>query len=140
MLLTFSCLVNFRKEHQWELEEGRKNKPKTSLGPESPFRHCLWDMLVKLGGRDLDAVWEDVSVICTREGMLQPPGGLTGCAVGRALLLLGWYWEGHCFALPVTFHLLFWTFLSLFLERALCFIPSPHCLATPKASGVKNSI
>lgn len=50
MLPTFSYLVNFRKEHQWQVEEGKTNKPKTSLGPESPFRRCFWDMLVKLGG------------------------------------------------------------------------------------------
>lgn len=134
MLPTFSYLVNFRKEHQRELEEGKKNKPKTSPRAQKALGHACE------AGRNLDAVWEDVSVICTQEGMLWPPSGLAGCALGRALLPLGWYWEGHCFALPVTFHLLFWTFLSLFLERALCFIPSPYCLSTPKASGVKNSI
>lgn len=53
--------------------------------------------------------------------------------------------EQCCLTLPMTFCCLFWSFLTLFLERALSFIPpqqssSLSCLSTPKASGVKNSI
>ena len=63
--------------------------------------------------------------------MLWSPRGLPGRAVGRVLSLFGLVPDGHCLPLPVTFHLLSGTFLALFLERALCLIPSPHCPSAP---------
>lgn len=60
-------------------------------------------------------------------------------------LPLDWCSEQCCLTIPMTFCLLFWSFLTLFLERALSFFPpqqssSLSCLSTPKAFSVKNSI
>lgn len=67
MLLTFSCLENFRKKLQWDLGEGEKNP--NQCRPRNPFRTCLWDLVVKLGGRNVGAVWGEMLVIYMQGGV-----------------------------------------------------------------------
>lgn len=49
MLLTFSCLENFRKNPQWKLGNG--TKPQTSQGPQIPFEKLPLELGCEVGHR-----------------------------------------------------------------------------------------
>ena len=125
---------------------GVGGKEKKQAKDQCRFRKCLLNVALAthLWG------WEEEIGICFGRCVgnlnwgwrrcLWSPRGLPGCAVGRVLSLVVLVPDGHCLPLPVTFHLLSGTFLTLFLERALRLIPSPHRPYTPKAPSAKNAI
>ena len=125
---------------------GVGGKEKKQAKDQCRLRKCLLDVALgtHLWGRE-----EGIGICLGRcvgnlnwgwRRCLWSPRGLPGCAVGRVLSVVGLVPDGHCLPLPVTFHRLSGTFLTLFLERALRLIPSPHRPSTPKAPSAKNAI
>lgn len=107
---------------------GQNLKP--AKAHKSPLRNCLWSLVVKWD-TGFDGVWETMHVIYrwgAVGGLLIPSGilaTLDGLS-GGPCFPPGWCSAACCLTLLGTFHLLFWSLLTLFLEGRVLLFPISH--------------